>query len=63
MNWLEGKLRKHGVKKVIPGPEVLEEAYRRAFVRESIRKAAREAREQAEREAANRPCRPGWVPR
>jgi hypothetical protein len=55
VDWLEGKLQQHGVKKVVPGPEVLEEAYRRAFIRESVRKAAREAREQAERWATNRP--------
>lgn len=28
--WLEGKLREHGVEKVIPDPETLQKAYRRA---------------------------------
>jgi hypothetical protein len=39
VDWLEGKLREHGVKKVLPGKDVLEEAYRRAFTREFVRGA------------------------
>jgi hypothetical protein len=52
VDWLEGKLKQHGVKKVVPAPEVLEKAYRRAYVLESVQKAARHARKWAERRAA-----------
>jgi hypothetical protein len=51
VDWLEGKLAQHKVKKVLPDPDVLEEAYRHAFVRELVKKAVRESRKQAKREA------------
>jgi len=31
IDWLEGKFEEHGIEKVIPGEDVLDEAYRRAF--------------------------------
>jgi hypothetical protein len=31
IKWIEGKLKKHGIKKLVPDDEVLEEAYRRAL--------------------------------
>jgi hypothetical protein len=52
VDWLEGKLQEHGVKKIIPGPEVLEKAFHRAFIRERVHKAALDARKQARRDAA-----------
>jgi hypothetical protein len=52
VDWLEARLEAEGVRKVIPGPQVLEEAYRLAFVRESALQAARDARRLAEKEAA-----------
>jgi hypothetical protein len=47
VNWLEAKLRKHGVKKVIPDAGVLQEAYARAYVRAFIRDATPGLVEQA----------------
>jgi hypothetical protein len=51
-HWQEGKLVQHGIKKVLPGRELLEEAYRRAWTREFVRQANHRAREQA-REGAS----------
>jgi hypothetical protein len=50
VNWLESKLGQHGVKKVLPGREVLEEAYRREWARQFVRESARSAREIVQRD-------------
>jgi hypothetical protein len=52
IEWLESKLKEHGLdKRLIPADEVLEEAYRRALaaaaINESVRKARQEAIENA----------------
>jgi hypothetical protein len=39
VDWLEAKLKEHGVKKVVPGADVLAEAYRRVYEREFVRTA------------------------
>jgi hypothetical protein len=39
IDWLEAGLNRHGVKKVLPGEDVLAEAYRQAFVRQFVRGA------------------------
>jgi hypothetical protein len=49
VDWIEGKLKGHKVKKVVPDEATLETAYRAAFVRRSIRRGVRGLREQAER--------------
>jgi hypothetical protein len=51
VDWVEGKLKDCGVRKVIPGDAVLADAYREAYVREHIRVAIRDIRERATREA------------
>jgi hypothetical protein len=57
VDWVEGKLKDHGVKKVVPADDVLADAYRRAFVRQSVRSAIPGLIEQARRrlEAAGVP--------
>jgi hypothetical protein len=52
VNWIEGKLKDHGVMKVIPDDAVLADAYREAYVRQHIRVAIRDIRKRAAREAA-----------
>jgi hypothetical protein len=37
--WLEGKLKKHAIKKIVPTPDTLERAYRRAMAIATINKA------------------------
>jgi hypothetical protein len=39
IDWLEGKLRAHGVRKVIPDQSTLVDAYRRAFERAKVQQA------------------------
>jgi hypothetical protein len=51
VDWVEGKLKDCGVRKVIPGDAVLADAYREAYVREHVRVAIRDIRERATREA------------
>jgi hypothetical protein len=50
VDWLEGKFKEHGIKKMIPCREVLEEAYRREWARQFVRETVRSAREIAERD-------------
>jgi len=52
VDWLEGKLRDHGVKKVLPAADVLADVYRRAFVRQFVRSAIPDLTEQAEHRLA-----------
>ncbi len=51
IKWIEGKLKKHGIKKVVPDDAVLEQAYRRslqgALVNAQIRALADEAQQAA----------------
>jgi len=47
INWLEAKLHKNGVKKVLPDTDVLETAYKAAFVRRFVADGARELESQA----------------
>jgi hypothetical protein len=49
VSWLEGKLQEHGIKKVLPDPQVLREAYRQSFVREYICKSIPALTEEAKR--------------
>jgi hypothetical protein len=48
--WIEAKLKGHGVKKVLPGDDLLAAAYRRAYVRQTVHNAipeiVREAKQQ-----------------
>jgi hypothetical protein len=57
VDWLEGKLKEHGVKKVLPDADVLGEAYRAAYVRQFVRSAIPDLVAQAERQ-----LREGAVP-
>jgi hypothetical protein len=50
VDWIEGKLKHHGVKKVVPDDEVLECAYKRAFVRQSVHLALPEVKESAKQQ-------------
>jgi hypothetical protein len=47
VQFIEAKLRRHGVKKVVPQPDVLSETYAEAFVHEVIRAAIPGLREEA----------------
>jgi hypothetical protein len=50
VGWVEGQLKKHGIRKVVPGDDLLAEAYRRAFVRHRVRAAIPELVKRARRE-------------
>jgi hypothetical protein len=51
VEWLEGKLREHGVKKIIPDKDTLTAAYRRAFQIETAKPRVKEIMDQAAKEA------------
>ena len=52
IEWLESKLKKHGIKKVIPDRDVLQSAYRRALEIATVREHLEEITEEAHAEAA-----------
>jgi Topoisomerase 6 subunit A/Spo11, Toprim domain len=52
IEWIEGKLKKHGVKKVIPDRETLEAAYRRALEIDLLENRLEEIREEVTDEVA-----------
>jgi len=47
IEWIEGKLDKHGVKKVVPDEDAMSDAYKRALILCDVRKAIEEATEKA----------------
>jgi hypothetical protein len=51
-DWLEAKLNEHGVEKVVPGEDVIEAAYRRAYEREVLNVAIRQAHDGDRQRAA-----------
>jgi hypothetical protein len=51
VRWIEAKLARHGVSKVIPDPAVLEEAYRRAATTALLRKRLKDAVREAQQDA------------
>ena len=52
IEWLESKLKKHGVKKLVPEQDVLESAYRRALEIAIVRERLHEITEEAHDKAA-----------
>ncbi|MGI6417257.1 MAG: hypothetical protein ACOX1P_16470 [Thermoguttaceae bacterium] len=52
IEWLEGKLEEHGIAKVVPRQEVLEEAYRRALQISIVRDRIRDIEDEAAKVAA-----------
>jgi hypothetical protein len=52
IEWLESKLKKHGIKKLIPERDVLQSAYRRALEIALVRERLHEITEEAHTEAA-----------
>jgi hypothetical protein len=58
IEWIEGKLKKHGIKKLVPDAEVLEEAYRRALKHYHVQHRLREIEDQEQvlANAAKLPC-------
>jgi hypothetical protein len=61
ISWIEAKLREHGVAKVIPPAEVLEQAYRRALEVRLMRRRLREVGEEVRKAAAEAPLPEGLV--
>src|SRR5262249_16729136 len=52
VDWIESKLQKHGIKKVVPDEATLEHAYRRAAQIALINERVQEITEQAQQDAA-----------
>jgi hypothetical protein len=58
VDWIESKLDEHGIKKVVPADEVLEQAYRRAAEAQYIEHELDSLREEARHYAAGLPLPP-----
>jgi hypothetical protein len=52
IEWIESKLQEHGVEKVIPDPDTLAQAYRRALCREMLNAKVREVFDPIRQDAA-----------
>jgi hypothetical protein len=66
LGWIEGKLQSMGVRKVVPGDDVLAEAYRLAYRDRLVRRGMVKLRAEAEEAALAVPLPPdlsGWVGR
>jgi DNA topoisomerase VI subunit A len=48
VNWIEAKLKKHGVRKMVPGEATLATAFCQAYVRKSVNRGVARLRERAE---------------
>ncbi|WP_145376933.1 hypothetical protein [Symmachiella dynata] len=59
ITWIEGKLKEHGIEKVIPDKDDLEVAYRRAMKIAHVNEQIRENLDRAEEIAANAQLPPG----
>jgi hypothetical protein len=52
VDWIEGKLKEQGIKKVIPAGEVLADAFQAAYIRASIHREIQAIRDEAAKEAS-----------
>jgi DNA topoisomerase VI subunit A len=48
VNWIEAKLKQHGIAKVVPGESTLADAFAQAYVRRSVNREVARLRERAE---------------